>query len=170
MDNGGKQSLSGILRKNKKFSEEKAKFYMRQIVESVAYCHSKGISHRDLKPENILVNDEDHVTLIDFGFSASANNKLTTYCGTPPFMSPEITKKVPYLGSGADVWAMGIMLYQLVFGNLPFRATNEAELYRLIQQGKFPNKELMSRNMKSILNKMLNTDPNTRISAQSLLS
>lgn len=63
--------------------------------------------------------------IIDFGFSAPTNTKLTTYCGTPPFMSPEITKKTPYGGAEADVWALGVMLYLLVVGTLPFRATNE---------------------------------------------
>ena len=61
---------------------------MQQIIEAISYCHERGVSHRDIKPENILVNDDGHVTLIDFGFSASSNTKLTTYCGTPPFMCP----------------------------------------------------------------------------------
>lgn len=88
MENGGKQSLSGLLRKNKTFNEDKAKFYFKQIAQGISYCHQQGVCHRDIKPENILVDDDGHVTLIDFGFSAGANCKLTTYCGTPPFMSP----------------------------------------------------------------------------------
>lgn len=124
MDNGGKQSLSGILRKFRSFTEEKAKFYFKQIIKAISYCHSRGVCHRDIKPENILVDDEGIVKIIDFGFSAHAYNKLNTYCGTPPFMCPEIAKKVPYSGAGADVWALGVMLYQMVVGTLPFRATN----------------------------------------------
>lgn len=88
MNNAGKQSLSGLLRKNKSFNERTAKLYFKQILSAVSYCHQQGICHRDIKPENILVNNEGHVKLIDFGFSAGTKNKLTTYCGTPPFMCP----------------------------------------------------------------------------------
>lgn len=88
MDNGGKQSLSGLLRKNKTFEENTARFYFRQILEGVGYCHDRGVCHRDIKPENILVDDEGRVKVIDFGFSAGTKNKLKTYCGTPPFMCP----------------------------------------------------------------------------------
>lgn len=88
MDNGGKQSLSGLLRKTQKFSQQQAKFYFKQVVKAVSYCHSRGVCHRDIKPENILVDDEGNVKIIDFGFSAATNTRLTTYCGTPPFMSP----------------------------------------------------------------------------------
>jgi 5'-AMP-activated protein kinase catalytic alpha subunit len=94
-------------------------------MKAISYCHSRGVCHRDIKPENILVDDEGNVKIIDFGFSASSVTKLNTFCGTPPFMSPEITKKIPYNGAGADIWALGVMLYQLVVGTLPFRATNE---------------------------------------------
>lgn len=124
MENGGKQSLSGLLRKSKVFSQAQAKFYLKQILEGISYCHERGVCHRDLKPENILVNDEGTVKIIDFGFSASTKMKLKTFCGTPPFMSPELSKKIPYNGANVDVWALGIMLYQMLVGKLPFRATN----------------------------------------------
>ena len=62
--------------------------------------------------------------IIDFGFSASTKMKLKTFCGTPPFMSPELSKKIPYSGANVDIWALGIMLYQMLVGKLPFRATN----------------------------------------------
>lgn len=125
MERGGKQTLSGLLRKRKIFDEQLTKMYFRQILEGVAYFHSKGVCHRDIKPENILIDDDGKVKIIDFGFSANTSNKLTTFCGTPPFMSPQITKKISYDGGAADVWALGVLLYLLVTGNLPFRATNE---------------------------------------------
>ena len=106
MENGGKQSLAGILRKPtnlnsgnvkarggtnnglNKIPQNLAKFYFMQILEGIKYCHKNGVCHRDIKPENILIDDNGLIKIIDFGFSADSKQKLSTYCGTPPFMSP----------------------------------------------------------------------------------
>ena len=90
MENGGKQSLAGLLRKVKSFDEETTKKYFKQMALALAYCHSNNICHRDVKLENILVDDRGNVKIIDFGFSTTCNStsKLTTFCGTPPYMSP----------------------------------------------------------------------------------
>ena len=126
MENGGKQSLSGLLRKADHFDEESAKKYFKQVVEGIAYCHSKNICHRDVKLENILVDDKGKVKLIDFGFSAKCNenSKLTTVCGTPPYMSPELAARMPYNGMSADIWALGVSLYLMLVGKFPFKANN----------------------------------------------
>ncbi len=81
--------------------------------------------HRDIKPENILIDDEGFVKIIDFGFSANSRIMLSNYCGTPAYMSPEIVKKQPYIGAKADIWALGVMLFLMSVGTLPFRAPNE---------------------------------------------
>ena len=65
------------------------------------------------------------IKIIDFGFSAHSRVMLTTYCGTPAYMSPELVKKQPYVGAKADIWALGVMLYVMVVGVLPFRAGSE---------------------------------------------
>jgi len=75
-----------------------AQHIFKQIVESINYCHQKDICHRDLKLENILVDENNVVKLIDFGFSSECGQKLSNYCGTPPYMAPEITLKTPYYG------------------------------------------------------------------------
>jgi 5'-AMP-activated protein kinase catalytic alpha subunit len=141
MENAGKHSLAGLLRKEKAFSEANAKKYFREVLEGVDYCHRKGICHRDLKPENILIDDQGHVKLIDFGFSANSRIPLTNFCGTPAYMCPELVRKLPYNGAKADVWALGVILYLLLVGAFPFRAGNELELYRLIASGKLRYRE-----------------------------
>lgn len=98
MEDGGKLSLAGLLRKCKTVPEPLAKSIFRQLVEGVRYCHQQNICHRDIKLENILVNEDHLVKIIDFGFSSKCNLKLTNYCGTPPYMAPEITMKTPYFG------------------------------------------------------------------------
>ena len=108
-----------------KIHEKIAKLYFRQILEAMNHCHQRGICHRDLKPENILIDDENNVKVIDFGFSASSNDKLNSHCGTPPFMAPEITKKGLYNGRQTDIWALGVLLYLMLVGKFPFRATSE---------------------------------------------
>jgi serine/threonine protein kinase len=64
------------------------------------------------------------VKLIDFGFSSKCGQKLANYCGTPPYMAPEITLKAPYHGEPADMWALGIILYLMLVGKFPFRAAS----------------------------------------------
>ena len=81
--------------------------------------------HRDLKLENILLNSDNLIKIIDFGFSSKSGQKLQNFCGTPPYMAPEITVKLPYYGNPADVWALGIILYLMLYGKFPFRATSE---------------------------------------------
>ena len=87
--------------------------------------HAMNIAHRDLKLENVIVDDNLKPKLIDFGFSSKCGEKLKNFCGTPPYMSPEIAARVPYYGEPADMWALGILLYMMLFGKFPFRATSE---------------------------------------------
>lgn len=171
MENGGKQSLSGLLRKKEHFEELEAKRYFVQVARALAYCHDKRICHRDLKLENMLVDDAGKVKLIDFGFSArcSSQAKLSTVCGTPPYMSPELAAGQPYSGMSADIWALGVALYLMLCGKFPFKAGNEKELYRLIQQGKYKVGATMSSEAKSLLEGMLRKEENARWTAQDIL-
>jgi novel protein kinase C epsilon type len=104
------------------FREERAKFYAAEITLAVEFLHQHGILHRDLKLENVLVGSDGHCKIADFGLSKLGlfyHCKTTTQCGTPVFMAPEIVKNLPY-GQGADWWAVGVMLFQMLTGNLPF--------------------------------------------------
>jgi serine/threonine protein kinase len=137
MEDAGKLSLAGLLRRTNTLPEAQARPLFRQLLQAVVHCHSRSICHRDIKLENILVDQDQRLRLIDFGFSAKCGQKLRTFCGTPPYMAPELASKVPYYGEPADMWALGVLLYLMLFGKFPFRATSEKELYRLIQQGRF---------------------------------
>lgn len=132
----------------RRIDERDAKILFKQIVDGVNYLHKQNIAHRDLKPDNILLEDKYgsgsfstdlNVKIIDFGFSISmqGEKKLRTFCGTPSFMSPEIVSKKEYCGKQVDLWALGVILYSMVFGRTPFRAENERELYRKISKGSF---------------------------------
>jgi serine/threonine protein kinase len=107
----------------------------------MAYLHEHNIVHRDLKLDNILIDpsDKNRIKIIDFGFSikATAEQKLTLFCGTPHYMDPDISRKRDYNGHAADVWALGVILFILLTGKLPFFGEYEQDLYRKIQAGKF---------------------------------
>jgi serine/threonine protein kinase len=105
-----------------RFPEAEAAPIFLQLLQAVAYCHSKGITHRDLKLENILLTPLKQVKIIDFGFSTwtKKDAKLKTFCGTPTYMAPEIINKGEYQGPPTDMWALGVILYVLLCGSFPF--------------------------------------------------
>lgn len=128
-------------RPSKCLNEEEAIPIFRQIVSAVSYMHNKGLVHRDLKLENILINDQGtlEVKIIDFGFATNcqAGHKLSMFCGTPCYMDPDLVKNKKYSGQGADVWALGVILFLLITGGVPFWGENEQELYRRICAARF---------------------------------
>lgn len=169
MEDGGKLSLAGVLRKNKTIPEDETKNLFRQLTKGVKYCHDQKICHRDLKLENVLVDSNGKVKIIDFGFSAKCSQKLQNFCGTPPYMAPELAAKVPYRGEPADMWALGVMLYLMLFGKFPFRATSEKELYRLIQQGKFELGNNVSPLARDTVTQLLKCNTKERATANQIL-
>ena len=109
---------------------------MAQVLSGLAYMHTRNISHRDMKPENIIYNPKTgRIKIIDFGFACISKDKLRVFCGTPSYMSPEIVAKRDYSGPLADIWACGVILYVLLTGTVPFKATTEKDLFRKIQRG-----------------------------------
>ena len=95
--------------------------------------HNLSIVHRDLKLENILINEDANnlIKIIDFGFSTSVrpDQKLSIYCGTPCYMDPDLARKRKYSGFAADVWALGVILYIILTGGIPFFGNNEIEMF-----------------------------------------
>ena len=107
--------------KNGKMSEPEACHIFSQILSAVKYCHSHGVVHRDLKVENLLLDGENHIKLADFGFSNYYDSSLlSTWCGSPPYAAPELFEGKKYVGPKVDMWSLGVVLYVLVSGTLPF--------------------------------------------------
>lgn len=115
-------NLGRLCRRKGPLKEAEAKVYLRTIAKTLGYCHDQGVAHRDIKAENVLVGRDKKLKLIDFAFASKVEGgkKVDTYCGTPSYMAPEIFSKYPHCPKKADVWALGVLGYRLVVGELPF--------------------------------------------------
>nr|XP_027226981.1 maternal embryonic leucine zipper kinase-like [Penaeus vannamei] len=157
-----------------RLEEEEARLFFRQIASAVAYIHTMGYAHRDLKPENLLLDDDQQLKLIDFGLCANPaggmDQRLATCCGSPAYAAPELVSGHQYLGSEADIWSMGVLLYALLCGFLPFDDENLGALYRKIQAGVYEKPEWLSAGSRDFLGTMLQVDPKRRITITQLLN
>ncbi|GAU36837.1 hypothetical protein TSUD_213610 [Trifolium subterraneum] len=151
-----------------KLKEDIAHKYFKQLISAVDYCHSRGVYHRDIKPENILLDENENLKVSDFGLSALAESKrqdglLHTTCGTPAYVAPEVIKRKGYDGSKADIWSCGVVLFVLLAGYVPFNDTNLMDMYRKISNADFKFPNWFPRNVRKLLSKMLDPNPDTRI-------
>ncbi|KAH6827488.1 SOS3-interacting protein 3 [Perilla frutescens var. hirtella] len=155
--------------------EEAARNYFQQLISAIDFCHSRGVYHRDLKPENLLLDDEGNLKVTDFGLSALSEHLrqdglLHTTCGTPAYVAPEVIGKKGYDGAKADIWSCGVILYVLLAGYLPFQDDNIVSLYRKIYRGDFKFPAWLSSESRKIISRMLDPNPDTRISIAKIMS
>ena len=115
-----------------KLDEPLAAYIFRQIVDAICYLHSLGVAHRDLKPENILIDKWPHVLITDFGLCGyfTDNSKMSTFCGSMSYCSPERISRSDYDGCSSDMWSLGVILYILVTGIPPWNTANTTIMFR----------------------------------------
>ncbi len=147
-----------------RLNEEETSFFFYQIINAIEYIHSKGIVHRDLKPENLLLCEKNKLKIIDFGLSNyyNKNNLLITPCGSPCYAAPEMVSGKKYNGFKTDIWAIGITLFAMLCGYLPFEDTDNDMLFKKILDCKIEFPDYLSHLSKDIINKILNVQPEKR--------
>ncbi|CAG05842.1 unnamed protein product, partial [Tetraodon nigroviridis] len=152
-----------------RMSEAEARTAFWQILTAVDYCHRHHIVHRDLKTENLLLDANMNIKLagrgLDFGFGNfyNAGEPLSTWCGSPPYAAPEVFEGKEYEGPQLDIWSLGVVLYVLVCGSLPFDGPSLPALRQRVTEGRFRIPFFMSQDCENLIRKMLVVDPSRRI-------
>ncbi|ORY04221.1 Pkinase-domain-containing protein [Basidiobolus meristosporus CBS 931.73] len=167
--NGG-QLLDYII-SHGKLKEEKAREFARQICSALDYCHKNSVVHRDLKIENILIDTDGSIKIIDFGLSNlySPCSQLSTFCGSLYFAAPELLHSRAYTGPEIDIWSMGIVLYVLVCGRVPFEGANMPTLHAKIKKAHVEYPDWLSCECKSLLSRILVADPSERATMDEII-
>jgi len=159
------------------YNEKEARDVCKTLLDAVNYCHENNVAHRDLKPENLLLlsaDNDSEVKIADFGFAKRVfvPNSLTTQCGTPGYVAPEILEGLPY-DTKADMWSVGVILYILLGGYPPFIEKNQRDLFRKIRRGEYEFHEeywgAVSQDAKNLISSLLTVDPKKRLASTEAL-
>lgn len=168
--NGGE--LFYHLQREKRFSEDRVRFYGAEIVLALEYLHAAGVVYRDLKPENLLLTDEGHICMTDFGLCKeglfSPEDRTETFCGTPEYLAPEVLVGHGY-GKAVDWWSFGSLLYEMLTGLPPFYSQDVQEMYRKIMTDKLTFPEFVHPDARSLLEQLLERDAEKRLTEPNLI-
>ncbi|XP_013764512.1 ribosomal protein S6 kinase alpha-6 [Pundamilia nyererei] len=155
------------LSKEVMFTEEDVKFYLAELALALDHLHNLGIVYRDLKPENILLDEAGHIKLTDFGLSkesVDADKKAYSFCGTVEYMAPEVVNRRGHTQS-ADWWSLGVLMFEMLTGTLPFQGKDRNETMNMILKAKLGMPQFLSLEAQSLLRMLFKRNPANRLGA-----
>ncbi|KOS19110.1 Calcium/calmodulin-dependent protein kinase kinase 2 [Escovopsis weberi] len=152
---------------------ERCRFWFRDLILGIEYLHAQGVIHRDIKPDNLLLADDDALKVVDFGVSEMFEkpDKMRTAksAGSPAFLPPELCgRHAEVSGTAADIWSMGVTLYCLKYGTIPFRGTGILEIYEAIKDRDVQLPDGEDPSFVDLMARLLDKNPDTRITMQEL--
>ncbi|KAI8139168.1 hypothetical protein BJV82DRAFT_673027 [Fennellomyces sp. T-0311] len=164
--------LFDLLTESGRFTEQRAQAFFRQLVDAIRYCHERNIVHRDLKLENILLDADQNAKICDFGFARHADDKqlLDTFCGSLAYSAPEVISQKRYTGPETDIWSLGIILYTLLAGELPFDDDSEIVMRRKIIALDYHLPSYFSSEARDLIENILKLDPKERLTMDQIVN
>lgn len=164
----------GLDERAEPYDDETCRCWFRDMMLGIEYLHAQGIIHRDIKPDNCLITDDDVLKIVDFGvsemFEKASDMATAKSAGSPAFMPPElcVAKHGQISGRAADIWSMGVTLFCLRYGHIPFEKSNMLDLYESIRTEELPIKEEKDVNFADLMKRLLEKNPEKRITMEEL--
>lgn len=164
--------LFDYLVSRRRLSEPETRRFVRQMLKALDYCHREGVVHRDLKLENLLLSDSDNIKITDFGFSNMflEGGLMSTFVGSPAYAAPEILANEKYCGPKVDIWSLGVILYTLLTGDMPFQDENIAVILGQINRADYPMPDSISAEAADLIRRLLCRNPEERLSMSEVRS
>ncbi|XP_015677577.1 testis-specific serine/threonine-protein kinase 1-like [Protobothrops mucrosquamatus] len=170
--------LLEFIKKKGAIPEEIARKMFHQLASAIKYCHELDIVHRDLKCENLLLDKEYNIKLTDFGFSKRLSRDedgrvilSKTFCGSAAYAAPEVLQGIPYQPKVYDIWSMGVVLFIMVCGSMPYDESNIKKMLKLQKEHRvhFPRSKVLSVECKDLIYHMLQPDVSRRLCIDEVL-
>ena len=161
----------GVDEKADPYDDESCRCWFRDLILGIEYLHAQGVVHRDIKPDNLLLTEDDVLKIVDFGvsemFEKQSEMLTAKSAGSPAFLPPElcVAKHGDVSGKAADIWSMGVTLYCLRFGHIPFEKPGVLDLYESIKTDdlELDAEETVEENFKDLIVRLFEKDPAKRI-------
>lgn len=171
LEYAAKGELYKELQKCVRFDEKRTATYIASLANALVYCHSKHVIHRDIKPENLLQGLNGELKIADFGWSVHApNSRRKTLCGTLDYLPPEMVEGTTH-DNCVDVWSLGVLCYEFLYGNPPFEAAGHSETYKRILRVdlRFPAEPAVSEDAKDLIRSLLVKNPTERMNLSQVI-